>query len=107
MYFAFIHVITDMFRFVESFRYLPGEDGVDRTDNDQEDRISERYHVRGVYVRGAHQQVILPGGIVVYSDRRGYYHPNDVYQHLREINSALIQTVTGENEFRTDKIVSR
>lgn len=72
-----------MFALVERFRYFPGEDRVDGADDDQEDGIGERDHVRGVCVRWAYQEIVLSGGVVVHGPGRGDHHPHAVDQNLK------------------------
>lgn len=54
-----------MLRLVEGFGDFPGENRVYSADNNQEDRVGECDHVGGVYVRGADQEVVLAGWVVM------------------------------------------
>lgn len=75
-------VLTDVLALIERLGDVPSEDGVHGAHQDEQDRVSERYHIGGVDVGVAHQQVVLPCWVVVDGAGRGDHHPNSVDYHL-------------------------
>lgn len=67
---------------IESFRNFPCEHSVDGADHNQQDRVGEGDHVRGVDVRRTDEQIILARRIMMDGFRRRDYHPHGVDQHL-------------------------
>lgn len=72
-----------MFGFVERFRDVSGEHGVNCAYDNQHDRVAERYDVRDVNERFAHQYVRFSAWVVV--DGLGWadQHPYAVDEHLK------------------------
>ena len=73
-----IHREANVFRFVESFGNLAGEDSIHRADDDKDDGEEECNHVGSIHIRVADEHIILACRMVVLRMRWCNYHPHDV-----------------------------